>query len=100
MVFCFFSSRRRHTRCALVTGVQTCALPICRVTIRNALSLLEQVGAVTRTRGRGTVVNPPKVVRNNIPMCTLEDDFRQQGVDFQTRILAFEPSTEDRKSVM
>src|SRR3546814_8614483 len=26
-VFCF-SSRRRHTRCALVTGVQTCALPI------------------------------------------------------------------------
>src|SRR3546814_5766907 len=31
----FFSSRRRHTSCALVTGVQTCALPIsvgwCRV---------------------------------------------------------------------
>src|SRR3546814_2168758 len=30
MVF-FFSSRRRHTRCALVTGVQTCALPICGI---------------------------------------------------------------------
>src|SRR3546814_10577154 len=30
-VFCvfFFSSIRRHTSCALVTGVQTCALPIC-----------------------------------------------------------------------
>src|SRR3546814_15085291 len=28
-VLFFFSSRRRHTRCALVTGVQTCALPIC-----------------------------------------------------------------------
>src|SRR3546814_19887381 len=27
-VCCFLSSRRRHTRCALVTGVQTCALPI------------------------------------------------------------------------
>src|SRR3546814_6993953 len=27
--FLFLSSRRRHTRCALVTGVQTCALPIC-----------------------------------------------------------------------
>src|SRR3546814_13308692 len=26
--FFFFSSRRRQTRCALVTGVQTCALPI------------------------------------------------------------------------
>src|SRR3546814_8695971 len=28
MVIFFFSSRRRHTSCALVTGVQTCALPI------------------------------------------------------------------------
>src|SRR3546814_1286225 len=34
----FFSSRRRHTRCALVTGVQTCALPIC------ALAALESCG--------------------------------------------------------
>src|SRR3546814_6986864 len=28
MLLFFFSSRRRHTRCALVTEVQTCALPI------------------------------------------------------------------------
>src|SRR3546814_5402293 len=28
MLLFFFSSRRRHTRCAVVTGVQTCALPI------------------------------------------------------------------------
>src|SRR3546814_2558151 len=28
VTYFFFSSRRRHTRCALVTGVQTCALPI------------------------------------------------------------------------
>src|SRR3546814_9451141 len=28
VIILFFSSRRRHTRCALVTGVQTCALPI------------------------------------------------------------------------
>src|SRR3546814_7173584 len=28
LFFFFFSSRRRHTICALVTGVQTCALPI------------------------------------------------------------------------
>src|SRR3546814_4484509 len=28
LIWFFFSSRRRHTRCALVTGVQTCALPI------------------------------------------------------------------------
>src|SRR3546814_4887885 len=31
----FFSSRRRHTRCALVTGVQTCALPITRTKRRR-----------------------------------------------------------------
>src|SRR3546814_1165690 len=32
-VLVFFSSRRRHTRCALVTGVQTCALPIFSVSL-------------------------------------------------------------------
>src|SRR3546814_14628584 len=31
MIFMFCSSRRRRTRCALVTGVQTCALPIFRL---------------------------------------------------------------------
>src|SRR3546814_9819031 len=36
----FFSSRRRHTRCALVTGVQTCALPIyAQVMPRGPLTL-------------------------------------------------------------
>src|SRR3546814_8266851 len=30
-LYFFFSSRRRHTICALVTGVQTCALPISRM---------------------------------------------------------------------
>src|SRR3546814_18197876 len=43
-VFCcfFFSSRRRHTRCALVTGVQTCALPIWR-RFKGSLADLEAV---------------------------------------------------------
>src|SRR3546814_12824433 len=31
------SSRRRHTRCALVTGVQTCALPICDLLRTHAM---------------------------------------------------------------
>src|SRR3546814_10317866 len=35
---CFFSSRRRHTRCALVTGVQTCALPISSQRVLDALA--------------------------------------------------------------
>src|SRR3546814_8415060 len=30
----FIASRRRHTRCALVTGVQTCALPIYRTRLQ------------------------------------------------------------------
>src|SRR3546814_7605872 len=40
-LFFFFSSRRRHTSCALVTGVQTCALPICGPTrlVANAVTL-------------------------------------------------------------
>src|SRR3546814_8825180 len=36
MVF-FFASRIRHTRCALVTGVQTCALPIYRIWSSNSI---------------------------------------------------------------
>src|SRR3546814_7054731 len=43
-MFCFFSSRRRHTRCAVVTGVQTWALPI---------SIFEKMGGETvPQRGR------------------------------------------------
>src|SRR3546814_2058511 len=44
-VFFFFSSRRRHTRCALVTGVQTCALPICHPRRQAAEHVLGQAGA-------------------------------------------------------
>src|SRR3546814_2595460 len=35
MILFFVSRRRRHTRCALVTGVQTCALPICLADLRQ-----------------------------------------------------------------
>src|SRR3546814_7793176 len=38
----FFSSRRRHTRCALVTGVQACALPISRFTAALAAYRAQQ----------------------------------------------------------
>src|SRR3546814_9842513 len=41
----FFSSRRRHTRCALVTGVQTCALPIWVVTAPAEIMPIEAVNA-------------------------------------------------------
>src|SRR3546814_16123360 len=44
----FFSSRRRHTRCALVTGVQTCALPIYGFAVYG-----RQVGVQQATTGQG-----------------------------------------------
>ena len=37
----FFSSRRRHTRCADVTGVQTCALPICSVLVGVSMRIVD-----------------------------------------------------------
>src|SRR3546814_1624143 len=45
---CFFSSRRRHTRCALVTGVQTCALPIFWTLPAGFLELQETAAAGAR----------------------------------------------------
>src|SRR3546814_8822571 len=38
VLFFFFSSRRRHTRCALVTGVQTCALPILMANMQRVVN--------------------------------------------------------------
>src|SRR3546814_3329848 len=46
----FFSSRRRHTRCALVTGVQTCALPISK---RTFLPNLQNVTLLSDALGKG-----------------------------------------------
>src|SRR3546814_4946987 len=47
-----FSSRRRHTRCALVTGVQTCALPISADANRIAASISAKTSAVAGRNGR------------------------------------------------
>src|SRR3546814_8661900 len=46
----FFSSRRRHTRCALVTGVQTCALPISSAS-GNARHVVGAAGGSRRGAG-------------------------------------------------
>src|SRR3546814_2127994 len=43
-MFFFFSSRRRHTRCALVTGVQTCALPISQLGASAVRAAVERAG--------------------------------------------------------
>src|SRR3546814_4412732 len=41
----FFSSKRRHTSCALVTGVQTCALPISATAVANARAAVAPLDA-------------------------------------------------------
>src|SRR3546814_6079813 len=47
----FFSSRRRHTRCALVTGVQTCALPIYALSPKNAFGLTQLMPGTAASLG-------------------------------------------------
>src|SRR3546814_6840992 len=47
----FFSSRRRHTRCALVTVVRTCALPICFGGFNFLRPGFGEANAVSRTSG-------------------------------------------------
>src|SRR3546814_12648517 len=58
----FFSSRRRHTRCALVTGVQTCALPIFVPTIRSDGGSLSLTAGYVRfdSNSFGTITNPAR----------------------------------------
>src|SRR3546814_14234961 len=74
--FCFLSSRRRHTRCALVTGVQTCALPICA-------DYAEAVKAFTD--GRGVEVVLDMVGGDYLPrnIECLADDGRHVTIAFQ-----------------
>src|SRR3546814_16067100 len=49
----FYSSRRRHTRCALVTGVQTCALPISELLYGEAVDVIERDGGWAWVQNRG-----------------------------------------------
>src|SRR3546814_20993334 len=58
----FVASRRRHTRCALVTGVQTCALPICLSVVLggaggNAGNYLNGVLSLSYGRGAETAAD-------------------------------------------
>src|SRR3546814_7018921 len=55
-VMFFFSSRRRHTRCALVTGVQTCALPILPV---NGIGKFLAIGLNYADHAREAGLEPP-----------------------------------------
>src|SRR3546814_7719720 len=60
-MFCLFfcSSRRRHTSCALVTGVQTCALPI--LTMADPILVTGAVGGIGSAIVRALVANGASV---------------------------------------
>ena len=62
---------------------------VSRVTVRRALDMLERSGLITRQRGRGTIVSPPKIMRRFSPLYTFEHDLHDQGIEFETRVLAY-----------
>src|SRR3546814_2618464 len=78
----FFSSRRRHTRCALVTGVQTCALPILDRPVRHR----------ARGVGHGAILVPSQLPPLPLPL-GLPRGAPQRQVDGLARGV-------DRKSVV
>src|SRR3546814_2307135 len=59
----FFSSRRRHTRCALVTGVQTCALPISKVEYWRSIA-----AAAINPVEPAEIQKPKKMVKQPTPL--------------------------------
>src|SRR3546814_3843834 len=67
MYYVFFSSRRRHTRCALGTGVQTYALPI-----SPALKALAEHGVAVKVLTGDNELVTAKICR--------EVGLEQQGV--------------------
>src|SRR3546814_5533239 len=95
--FFFFSSRRRHTRCALVTGVQTCALPISyQVRIENTggetVQLLNRHWRITDSMGRVQEVHGAGVVGEQPTLEPGETFEYTSGTPLST------PSGIDRKS--
>src|SRR3546814_12100613 len=82
-MFFFFSSRRRHTRCALVTGVQTCALPIStkpvtakaasKTDTRPTVSFVQNMNR----RFKEVATAEFKLLLENIPSNMTEDTLKQ-----------------------
>src|SRR3546814_2101997 len=89
----FFSSRRRHTRCALVTGVQTCALPI-SMGLLSLPSMLKAgydpriaCGTICASGTLGQVI-PPSIV-----LVLLGDILQGANTEAQLQLGNFAPDT-------
>src|SRR3546814_7694253 len=75
----FFSSRRRHTRCALVTGVQTCALPIWGRAVPDDPRLREITLQVLPERRQGRLGRPVEKVAIAAPFGVPRSEERRVG---------------------
>src|SRR3546814_5469788 len=73
MLYFFFSSRRRHTRCALVTGVQTCALPIFLVCCAGTGNAMK---TASRSKEDGSIKHFPAEAFNRLIQINLVGTFR------------------------
>src|SRR3546814_17746703 len=94
----FFSSRRRHTRCALVTGVQTCALPIClHVSVNVSASTLDDPAAADHYQQivQDHGVDPSDVMLEITEGSLVTDAARGLGVLARLRLKGFGLSIDD-----
>src|SRR3546814_6712794 len=84
--FFFFSCRRRHTSCALVTGVQTCALPIFLEQVgalpfrRSADGVLEVMLITSRDTGRWIIPKGWPMEGRSGPSAAQQEAFEEAGV--------------------
>src|SRR3546814_8922730 len=84
----FFASRRRHTRCALVTGVQTCALPIC------------PAGKDQRRRVEGAEVLADRAVAPvDVAPLMAQPGVQQKGLTFQPLDPELTPALADQSGI-
>src|SRR3546814_17294817 len=70
-MYFFFSSRRRHTRCELVTGVQTCALPIC-ARVRLAFAPAGMASKQENKRINIRILLPPCQIRTDLSVVVFD----------------------------
>src|SRR3546814_6134292 len=87
----FFSSRRRHTRCALVTGVQTCAFPI-------SLLVAGSVNQSGNLDVRPMIYPPRPLPRQNIRQAGTETAEREQLGDYYLYPISGRTTIADRQT--
>src|SRR3546814_12468568 len=94
----FFSSRRRHTSCALVTGVQTCALPISLGELAfGGGAARHDIGDVAQCRDQRAVIGGDRgvIIGACAAMATLDTPAIEDGqADRGAAIAIFRPGVE------